>query len=129
MPQIAVHFYRDTDGGVPVLDWLNGLRIENRKAHAYCIARLRLLAEMGHELRRPHADLLREGIYELRTRVGRVNYRILYFFHGREAAVLAHGLTKEDRIPNADLQRAIERKRLYQADPAAHRYVEVVEDE
>jgi hypothetical protein len=34
----------------------------------------------GHELRRPYADYLRAGVHELRARVGRVNYRILYFF-------------------------------------------------
>jgi hypothetical protein len=35
-------------------------------------------------LRRPHADYLEDGIYELRWRNGTVQYRILYFFHGRE---------------------------------------------
>jgi len=28
-----------------------------------------------------------------------MNYRILYFFHGRMAAVLAHGLVKERAVP------------------------------
>ncbi|MEH1871881.1 type II toxin-antitoxin system RelE/ParE family toxin [Nostoc sp.] len=38
------------------------------------------LAEYGFELRRPAADLLRDGIYELRAKHVRVQYRILYFF-------------------------------------------------
>jgi len=33
-------------------------------------------------------QFLKDGIYELRVRKGRVNYRTLYFFHGRNLAVL-----------------------------------------
>lgn len=33
---------------------------------------------MGHELRRPEADFLRDGIYELRTSLGVLHHRILY---------------------------------------------------
>lgn len=76
---------------------------------------------MGHELRRPHADILRDGIHELRARVGNVNYRLLYFFHGKDIAVVAHGLTKEADIPARDIERAIERKRRYEQDPERHR--------
>ena len=128
MPETVVYFYRDDDGKSPVVDWLKALRRENRKAHAHCVARLRLLAELGHELRRPHADYLRDGIYELRTRAGRVHYRVLYFFHGRDAAVLAHGLTKEDTVPAADIERAIQRKQRYEKSPETHRHVEEISD-
>jgi phage-related protein len=92
------------------------------------VARIRLLAEMGHRLRRPHADYLRDGIYELRTRTGHVNYRLLYFFHGRDVAVLAHGLTKEDKVPEADIERAIQRRQRYEQDPAGHRHLEEIDD-
>ncbi len=54
----------------------------------------------GHELRRPLADFLRDGIHELRVRKGRVNYRILYFFHGRNLPILGHALTKEEADPS-----------------------------
>ena len=54
---------------------------------------LERLRELGHELRRPEADFLRDGIHELRFRFQAVQYRILYFFfEGR--AVATHGLTK-----------------------------------
>ena len=32
-----------------------------------------------------------------------MQYRILYFFHGRNVAILAHSLTKEDEIPAVDI--------------------------
>lgn len=122
MPQTDVLFYQDAPGDVPVLDWLIELDRRDRKARMKCQAAIERLQAMGHELRRPHADMLREGVYELRVRVGRVNYRILYFFHGRGVALLAHGLTKEEGVPPADIDRAIARKRRYEADPDAHRY-------
>ena len=70
------------------------------------------------------ADYLEEDIYELRIRRGRGNYRILYFFHGQNIAILAHGLVKEDVIPQADLTRAIKRKEAFLKDPEKHTYEE-----
>ena len=87
------------------------------------MVRIERLAELGHELRRPEADLLRNKIYELRVRLQGQNYRILYFFHGATAAVLAHGLVKERTVPPADIERAIERRRRFEADPETHTYV------
>jgi len=46
-----------------VLDWLDHLF---KKIQAKAPVRIERLAEMGHELRRPEADYLRENIYELR---------------------------------------------------------------
>ena len=123
MPLTQVLFFQD-DRGVPVRDWLHELRRTNQRAYAKCIARIHLLAQLGHELRRPLADYVDEGIYELRIRRGRVNYRILYFFHGRNVAVLAHALIKEGTLPRADVERAIERKRAFLDDPEKHTYEE-----
>jgi len=67
---------------------------------ANCRAKIELLGNFGHELRRPAADFLRDGIYEFRAKQGRVQYRILYFFHGRNVAILAHCLTKEEHVPD-----------------------------
>src|SRR5262245_5819898 len=120
MPSIPVVFYKDDDGSVPVLEWLQELQKSNRRAFAKCAARIRRLAELGHELRRPEADYLRDGIYELRAKLGHVNYRILYFFHGQRAAVLTHALTKRDRVPDTEIERAVRRKQEFLKRPAAH---------
>jgi putative component of toxin-antitoxin plasmid stabilization module len=82
MPRTELVFFKEVDGTVPVRDWLLELRQRRPRAFAKCVARLDRLIELGFELRRPEADMLRDGIYELRAREGRVNYRILYFFHG-----------------------------------------------
>ncbi|MBT4138374.1 MAG: type II toxin-antitoxin system RelE/ParE family toxin [Candidatus Latescibacteria bacterium] len=121
MPETTVVFYCD-ENRVPVLDWLKELKRKDRQGYAKCIARIRMLSQMGHELRRPLADYLDQGIYELRIRRGRVNYRILYFFHGQEVSVLTHAITKEDQIPRGDLNRAVERKKGFEAKPALHSF-------
>ena len=77
---------------------------------------------MGHELRRPEADLLGDKIYELRATLQGVHYRLLYFFHGNTAAVLASGIVKEDRVPPVEIDRAVARKRNFEANPTKHTY-------
>jgi phage-related protein len=124
MPRTDVIFYRKDDDGVPVLDWLKELRRSDHRAYETCVAAIERLGALGHELRRPLADFLSDGIYELRIRKGRVNYRILYFFHGRNLAILGHALTKEDKVPRTDIERAIRRKKAFEADPASHSYSE-----
>ena len=121
MPRTRVVFYREREGNVPVLEWLDTLPA---KIQDKCVVKIERLRELGHELRRPEADLLRDGIYELRIGREGMNYRMLYFFHGRVAAVLTHGLVKEREVPVKDIQRAMERKRLFERDPQAHTYRE-----
>lgn len=103
---------------------LQELRRDNRRAYAKCLAKIRLLSEAGHELRRPAADYLRDGIHELRARIGKVNFRLLYFFHGKNLAVLAHALTKENEVPNVEIERAIVRKKNFQESPQQHTLAE-----
>ena len=122
MPPTEVLFYQDEAKRAPVVEWLWDLRRDDRTAYAKCVARIRRLAEAGHELRRPEADYLRDGIYELRARRGHVNYRMLYFFHGHNVAILAHALTKEGEIPDSDIARAIRRKQAFERNPARHSY-------
>lgn len=119
MPATIVHFYQESPGAVPVWDWLNDLKRRDREGFAKCAAKIQRLETLGHELRRPEADYLEDGIYELRAKKGRVNYRILYFFHGKNVALLAHALTKEGDIPPADLTRAKNRKAAFARNPAS----------
>ncbi|MHC4177493.1 MAG: type II toxin-antitoxin system RelE/ParE family toxin [Planctomycetota bacterium] len=78
MPETTVVFFAEDDGSAPLLTWLDQ---QETKVQDKCLVKVERLAELGHELRRPEADFLRDGIYELRVRYRRVNYRMLYFFH------------------------------------------------
>lgn len=123
MPPTKVYFFREASGEEPVIDWLLQLRRRDRKGALACYGRLKMLRRFGHELRRPAADFLRDGIYELRAKRGRVNYRILYFFHGGDIAIAAHGLVKERAVPAADIERALKRKAEYERNPKKHRSI------
>ena len=54
------------------MEWFDELPA---KVQDKCYLRLERLREMGHELRRPEADFLRDGIYELRVSLGGVHLR------------------------------------------------------
>jgi len=120
MPVTTVVLFADEDGTCPLLVWLDRLPAKVRDK---CIVRIERLAEMGHELRRPEADFLRDGIYELRVTFQSVNYRMLYFFHG-QMAVISHGLTKEKQVPHREIELAIRHRELIQKNPAQYTYQE-----
>ena len=117
MPRVEVVFLREDVKTVPVRDWLDSIP---KKAQAKCLVKLGRLEELGHELRRPEADYVRDDIYELRVRLQSVNDRMLYFFHGRKAAVVSHCIVKEKEVPRREIELAIRRKRLFEGDPKAH---------
>jgi phage-related protein len=120
MPETEVIFFADDDGTAPFLEWLDGL---NEKVQIKVIVRVERLATLGHELRRPEADYLRDGVYELRVSRQRLHYRILYFFHGKQA-VISHGLTKTSRVPPGEIDLALERRGRFEEDPERHTYGE-----
>jgi len=129
VPRAEVHFYLSDDGTVPVLDWLRQLQQRDRRGYAKCLVLIQRLAEEGYALRRPEADYLRDGIYELRARQGHVNYRILYFFHGQNVVILAHAMTKEREVPDAEIERARRRKAEFEENPTLHLYEEAYGEE
>lgn len=124
MPRTHVVFFENHENSVPVLDWPDGLP---RKVQNKCYVRIERLEELGYELRRPEADLLEQGIYELRIRYQTVNYRILYAFHEKEA-VLLHGLVKEKAVSETHLNIAISRLNAFRKDPKSHTYSEMASE-
>lgn len=121
MPPVNVTFYKE-DTKIPALEFFDQIP---KKAAAKGTVRLERLAELGHEMRRPEADLLRDGIYELRWQSQGINYRVLYFFHGKGIVVLSHGITKQQaEVPTHEINLAIQRKTNFQSDPEGHTYYE-----
>ena len=120
MPETEVLIFVEDDGSAPLLAWLDELPAKVRDK---CLVRIERLSEKGHELRRPEADSLRDGIHELRTSFRRIQYRVLYFFCGQQA-VISHGCIKEDVVPPFQIDLAVERKRRFEAEPEKHTYGE-----
>lgn len=100
----GVYYFVDKDGTIPVKEFIDSLtQKEQAKVYAYITE----LKKQGHNLRRPMADYLEDGIYELRPK----NNRIFYFFYLRDRAVLAHAIKKYvKRIPESDLKMCLRRK-------------------
>jgi len=118
VPATEIVFYRE-EGKVFFIEWLKAQPVA---AQRKCLSYLRLLEAEGHALRRPVADFLHDGIYELRPTIQGVHYRILYFFHGKNFVVVSHGITKEAEIPAIEIARALARKSRYEASPEAHTF-------
>lgn len=116
MPATKVRVFQNVDGTSPFMDWLDGLEASKPAVWKKCLYSLLALSQHGHELRRPMAAPLRDGIYELRPKKGPVHYRILYGFVGSHDAVVALGTTKEDVVDPKDIDIAIERLNLAQRD-------------
>ena len=100
----GVYYFVDQAGSKPVEEFIDSLTDkEQAKVYAYITE----LKNQGNNLRRPMADYLEEGIYELRPK----DNRIFYFFYLRDKAVLVHAIKKHvKRIPAHDLKLCIKRK-------------------
>lgn len=100
----GIYYFLDKDGNNPVKEFIHSLTVkEQAKVYAY----INELKSQGSNLRRPMADYLRDGIYELRPK----NNRIFYFFYLKENAILVHAIKKKtEKIPENDLRVCIKRK-------------------
>ncbi len=100
----GVYFFVDKDGNRPVKEFIHSLtQKEQAKVYAY-IAELK---KQGNNLRRPMADYLEDGIYELRPK----DNRFFYFFYLRDRAVLVHAIKKHvKKVPENNLRLCIKRK-------------------
>ena len=56
---------------------------------------------------------MRDDIYELRTGLNHINYRLLYFFDGLDIILITHGLKKEKEVPSNEIDYAIKIKNEY----------------
>lgn len=81
----------------PVTNFINA----RQPRHQVKILRfLSLLEEMGPSLPRPYADILHDGIHELRIKLSGDQVRLLYFFCYRKFIVLYYAFVKtESRVP------------------------------
>lgn len=123
MPEVQIKYYCDAGGSAPVNDWLEKLKREDRIGFARCVAKIRVLAEMGLDARRPTVEYLRDGIFELRAKHVHIHYRILFFYQNDEVVILAHNLVKKsNKVPESDISVAVERKRQFKSNPKRHTY-------
>lgn len=99
-----VIYYEGADQVSEVFDFVSN-RKESEKAKV--LALLAVLEEHGPQLPRPYADLLEDGIHELRIKLSGNQVRILYFFCFREFIVLTNVFIKHsDKVPGKEIKKA-----------------------
>jgi hypothetical protein len=123
VPAIDVVFFREDDGRVPALETILAWARRDLRVASKCFERIETLRALGHELRRPAADYLRDGIHELRSTFGTVHYRVLYFFEGGKA-VIACAVAKEGSVPDKDIDQAVKFHEQFRLDAVRHTYDE-----
>lgn len=106
----SIYYYIDDRGVSPVKKFIASLALRER---AKIFAYINELKVQGHNLRRPLADYLGQGIYELRPK----HNRIFYFFFIKNSAVLVHAIRKKtDKISENDLQLCVKRKNQVESE-------------
>ncbi|MBC8420734.1 MAG: type II toxin-antitoxin system RelE/ParE family toxin [Desulfobacterales bacterium] len=104
-------FYRSASGKCPIEEFVEDLPVEDAKEVVAAIAALR---ELGNNARRPLADYLEDGIYELRARRFKKQFRVLYTYAGRQTILLLTGFVKKTKsVPARVLNKAKALKKEY----------------
>ena len=71
------------------------------------VAEIKLLEEKGNQLREPYSKYLKDGIFELRAKVGTDISRVLYFFYYEGRIILTHGFVKKtQKTPSSEIEKA-----------------------
>jgi hypothetical protein len=94
---MRVFVFRERDGVIPLIQWLR--EVQPDKAVAKIFDVIQLLKQKGIGLRRPYADTLRDGVHELRTHHGSVQYRVLYFFTDQPRCYRTDSSKRNPRFP------------------------------
>jgi hypothetical protein len=98
-------YYEDDKGDSEVFQFIESQKTKNK---AKILGWLSMLEEKGPILPRPYADLLRDGIHEIRIKLSGNQVRILYFFCFKDFIVLSNCFTKNtSKVPNKEIEKAI----------------------
>jgi phage-related protein len=103
-----VSYYSNRNGSIPVKEYMDKLSVKER---AKTLAFIGLLEGKGPNLPRPYADLLEDGIHELRIKLTGTQVRILYFFCYQNVIVLTNVFDKHsDKVPKEQIKLAKENR-------------------
>lgn len=107
--KLGCRFFRSEQGNEPVRDWLKSLPVEAKREIGSDIERV----QWQWPVSMPLVDGLGGGLYEVRTRVERIQYRVLFCIAGN-SMVLLQGFVKKARTEPDQI--ALGRKRQRQVE-------------
>lgn len=100
-----VVYYESKDGRCAIREFIEA---RGKRDQAKLLSWIALLADYDPHLPRPHADLLEDGIHELRVTLSGDQVRCLYFFCLRNLIVLTHAFVKTTgRVPRTEIRKSL----------------------
>jgi phage-related protein len=96
-----VLYFEDSQGYSQVFEYIEK---REKREKAKILAWLEQLEQQGPNLPRPYADLLEDGIHELRVKLSGNQVRVLYFFCFRDFIILTNVFIKTtDKVPKNEI--------------------------
>ena len=124
MPKTKVILYCEEDGSCPFLEWIEQLPV---KAQDKCLVRwsgsANWVTNCGGRKRICCAMASTNSVRACWASI--TGFSI--FFHGAVAAIVSHGIVKERAVPPKEIDRALGRKKRFEANPAKYRQGECTE--
>lgn len=102
-PEYEIEYYVTLGGECPIREALAGMP---EKHEAKALKFFQLLEELGPDLPRPYADVVRGKIRELVVDIQHHGYRFLYFYAGKTIVMTHCFLKKTRRTPPEEIDRA-----------------------
>ena len=120
-------FYEAEDGECPIQEFIDSRKARDQAKIANWLS---LLENQGPSLPRPYADLLTDGIHELRVKLSGDQVRALYFFCFREFIILTHTFIKHtSQVPESEIRLAQKCWRDFLSRFGEERLREEIDDE
>ena len=116
--QDDIIFFKEENGEIPIIDWLDELP---EKAQDKCLAKLKRLEDLGHELRRPEADSCATGSMSFESAHGSIIESSTSFMVARRlwSLMACEGAS----VPPREIDKAVERKERFDTDPKRHTFL------
>ena len=113
-PKLGCRFYVTEQGNEPAREWLKALPVDVKKEIGSDILRV----QWQWPVSKPLVDGLGRGLYEVRTKVERNQYRVLFCIVS-DSMVLLHGFVKKARTEPDEIDLGRKRQKKVETEDAS----------
>ncbi|TGL80876.1 type II toxin-antitoxin system RelE/ParE family toxin [Leptospira yasudae] len=107
-----VYYYSESEDEESEIETF--INSKDERNQAKILAWIEKLEELGPNLPRPYADILKDGIHELRIKLSGDQVRILYFFCYKDYVILTnHFIKRSDKVPKSEIDKAVKRREIF----------------
>ncbi|MCG6170116.1 type II toxin-antitoxin system RelE/ParE family toxin [Leptospira sp. FAT2] len=107
-----VYYYSESENEESEIETF--INSKDERNQAKILAWIEKLEELGPNLPRPYADILKNGIHELRIKLSGDQVRILYFFCYKDYVILTnHFIKRSDKVPKTEIDKAMKRREKF----------------